>query len=288
MTDRIGWIGLGNMGYPMAHNLLKEGYPLKVYNRTAAKAEGLVEAGAVLADSISSLCLDSDIVIVMLSDDQAVKGAFLGEGGLLNCQAEGKLIINMSTVSPKTSYELKEMSKAVGARFLEAPVSGSVKPAEDGTLIILVGGEQDDFRAAQPIFEKLGKTALWLGNTGAGSSAKLAINYFLALTLQGLAETVLFAQKNGISAADMLRIVNEGACGSAITKLKTTPILSNHFPAAFALKHMAKDLRLVREQGIDFPLSGPLADTFKQALDKGLGEDDVMAIMRYLEDKAEG
>lgn len=286
MTDRIGWIGLGNMGYPMAHNLLKGGYQLNVYNRTAAKAEGLVEAGAILADSISSLCTESDIVIVMLSDDQAVKGAFLGEGGLLNCQAKGKLIINMSTVSPKTSYELREMSKAVGARFLEAPVSGSVKPAEDGTLIILVGGEQDDFRSAQPLFEHLGKTALLLGETGTGSSAKLAINYFLAVTLQGLAETVLFAKKNGVSANDMLRIVNEGACGSAITKLKSASITSSEYPAAFALKHMAKDLRLAREQGVDFPLAGPLADTYKAALDSGLGEEDVMAIITYLEEQA--
>jgi len=284
MTERIGWIGLGNMGYPMAHNLLKGGYALHVYNRTAAKAEGLVAEGAVLANSISSLCGESDIILVMLSDDQAVKGAFLGEGGLLNCHAKGKLIVNMSTVSPKTSNELKEMSKAVGARFLEAPVSGSVKPAEDGTLIILAGGNEDDFRAAQPLFEKMGKTALFLGNTGAGSVAKLAINYFLALTLQGLAETVVFARENGIQPEDMLRIVNEGACGSAITKLKTTSILSENFPAAFALKHMAKDLRLVREQGIDFPLSGQLADTYKQALDKGLGEEDVMAIIKYLED----
>src|SRR5690606_3010706 len=123
MTDTIGWIGLGNMGYPMAKNLLKAGYALNVYNRTASKAEGLVNDGATLASSIKDLCVESEVIITMLSDDQAVKGIFLGEGGLLNCQAEGKLVINMSTVSPRTSYELEEMSKAVGARFLEAPVS---------------------------------------------------------------------------------------------------------------------------------------------------------------------
>ncbi|MGK9117387.1 NAD(P)-dependent oxidoreductase [Olivibacter jilunii] len=283
MTDTIGWIGLGNMGYPMAKNLLKAGYALNVYNRTASKAEGLVNDGATLASSIKDLCVESEVIITMLSDDQAVKGIFLGEGGLLNCQAEGKLVINMSTVSPRTSYELEEMSKAVGARFLEAPVSGSVKPAEDGTLLILVGGDEDNYRAAQPIFEKLGKLSFWLGSVGAGSSAKLAINYFLALTLEGLAETVLFAKKNGIKAEDMLRIVNEGACGSPLTKLKTNAIVTNSYPAAFALKHMVKDLRLAVEQGIDFPLAQPLAETFKKAFDKGLGEEDVMAIITYLE-----
>ncbi|MCL4641399.1 MULTISPECIES: NAD(P)-dependent oxidoreductase [Olivibacter] len=283
MTDTIGWIGLGNMGYPMAKNLLKAGYALNVYNRTASKAEGLVNDGATLASSIKDLCVESEVIITMLSDDQAVKGIFLGEGGLLNCQAEGKLVINMSTVSPRTSYELEEMSKAVGARFLEAPVSGSVKPAEDGTLLILVGGDEDNYRAAQPIFEKLGKLSFWLGSVGAGSSAKLAINYFLALTLEGLAETVLFAKKNGIKAEDMLRIVNEGACGSPLTKLKTNAIVTNSYPAAFALKHMVKDLRLAVEQGIDFPLAQPLAETYKKAFDKGLGEEDVMAIITYLE-----
>lgn len=271
------------MGYPMAKNLLKAGYALNVYNRTASKAEGLVNDGATLASSIKDLCVESEVIITMLSDDQAVKGIFLGEGGLLNCQAEGKLVINMSTVSPRTSYELEEMSKAVGARFLEAPVSGSVKPAEDGTLLILVGGDEDNYRAAQPIFEKLGKLSFWLGSVGAGSSAKLAINYFLALTLEGLAETVLFAKKNGIKAEDMLRIVNEGACGSPLTKLKTNAIVTNSYPAAFALKHMVKDLRLAVEQGIDFPLAQPLAETYKKAFDKGLGEEDVMAIITYLE-----
>ncbi|QNL50933.1 NAD(P)-dependent oxidoreductase [Olivibacter sp. SDN3] len=283
MSNKIGWIGLGKMGFPMANNLLKGGYSLYVYNRTSSKADALVNEGAVLAESIPVLCEESDIIFTMLSDDQAVKGAYLGEGGLLNGKVGGKLFINMSTVSPRTSAELQEMSEAVGARFLEAPVSGSVKPAEDGTLLILVGGTADDFRAAQPIFEKLGKMAVHLGSVGAGSSAKLAINYFLALTLQGLAETVLFAKQQGINAEDMLRIVNEGACGSAITKLKTPTIASNEYPTAFALKHMAKDLRLAREQGISFPLAGPLADTYKQALDDGLGDEDVMAIIKYLE-----
>lgn len=285
MPQTIGWIGLGNMGIPMAKNLLKGGHVVNVYNRTASKADSLVEEGAILAENIPSLCRESDIIFTMLSDDKAVKGIYLGEDGLLNGKASDKLFINMSTVSPKTSEELAEMCKAAGARFLEAPVSGSVKPAEDGTLIILAGGEENDFREAQPLFEALGKTSLLLGRVGAGAIAKLSINYFLALTLQSLSETVLFAKKNGIRPADMLRIVNEGACGSAITRLKTPSILTGSYAPAFALKHMAKDIRLAREQGISYPLSGPLADSYANALEKGLGEEDVMAIIRYLENE---
>lgn len=283
MPKTIGWIGLGNMGIPMAKNLLKRGHVVNVYNRTASKADSLVEEGAILAENIPSLCGESDIIFTMLSDDKAVKGIYLGEDGLLNGKASDKLFINMSTVSSKTSEELAEMCKATGARFLEAPVSGSVKPAEDGTLIILAGGEENDFREAQPLFEALGKTSLLLGRVGAGAIAKLSINYFLALTLQSLAETVLFAKENGIKPEDMLRIVNEGACGSAITRLKTPSIITGNYAPAFALKHMAKDIRLAREQGVNYPLSGPLVNSYANALEKGLGEEDVMAIIKYLE-----
>jgi len=283
MANQIGWIGTGNMGIPMAKNLLKAGYPLLVYNRTREKAEKLVQEGAVMATDIASLVRNCEIVFTMLSDDQVVKSFYLGEGGLINNEAKEKTLINMSTVSPRTSIELNEMSQAVGARFLEAPVSGSVKPAEDGALLILAGGDEANYQKALPYFEVLGKWSLLLGAVGAGASAKLAINYFLALTVQGLAETVLFAKRQGVKAEDMLKIINESACGSALTKLKTPGILAANFPAAFALKHMAKDVRLAREQGIDYPLSAPLATAYQEALAKGLGEEDVMAIFTHLE-----
>ncbi len=280
---KLGWAGLGNMGTPIVKNLLKAGYPVTVYNRTKEKAQEAVEAGATSADSPTALSAVSDIVLVMVSDDNAVKEIFNSEDGLLHGDVTGKLFINVSTVAPATSQFIDQSCKAKGAAFVDAPVSGSVKPAQDGTLIFLVGGELKDIERAQPLFDVMGKLSVNNGAVGAGSAAKLAINYFLAVTLQGLAETVIFAKANGISTENMLTIINEGAVGSGITKLKTAPILKNEFPAAFALKHITKDLRLATEQGIDSPLAGPTYQTYKAAMDSGLGEEDLMAIIKYLE-----
>lgn len=281
-TVKIGWAGLGNMGIPMANNLLKADYPLQVFNRTREKEKPLLDAGAQSAARLPQLATNNDVIFVMVSDDDAAKKIFSTEDGLLSGEVNGKLFINVSTIASDTSKYLEEQCKQKGAGFLEAPVSGSVKPAQDATLIFLAGGDADGFEKAKPILEKLGKLTLHLGPVGAGSAAKLAINYFLGLNVQGLAETVLFAKANGVKTEDMLTIINEGAVGNGITKLKSPSILKNEFPAAFALKHLAKDLRLARAQGLDAPLSEPLYNSFKQAQDDGLGEEDAMAIYKYL------
>jgi 3-hydroxyisobutyrate dehydrogenase len=166
--------------------------------------------------------------------------------------------------------------------FIDAPVSGSVKPAEDGTLIIMAGGSLQAYERAKPIFDVIGKLTMHLGDNGAGTSAKLAINYLLGLNLQGLAETVLFAKQNGIKTEDMLTIINEGACGNAITRLKSSNIKNNNFTAAFALKHLTKDLRLAGDQGLQTPLYAPLFKSYQDALKQGLGDEDCVAIYKYL------
>ena len=281
-TVQIGWIGLGNMGTPMSKNLLKAGFAVKVYNRSKDKLQPLIEAGATVASSISELISSCDLIITMLSNDAAVKEVYEGPGGLLSAHHPGKLVIDMSTVSPETSRSISAACAKQSVEFLEAPVSGSVKPAQDGTLIILVGGKPENYERAKPVFDKLGKLALLLGGPGIGSSAKLAINYLLGLNLQGLAETVLFAEQQGVAIADMLTIINEGACGNGITKLKSTSILQDNYPAAFALKHLVKDLRLAKETGLDSPLIAPLYNSYLAAQESGLGEEDVMAIKKWL------
>lgn len=282
---KLGWLGLGNMGIPMAQNLLKAGFDLTVFNRTKDKEKELIDAGASRAGSAAQLLEDCEVVLTMLSDDAAVKEVFNGASGLLSKRQQGKLIINMSTVSPETSAFLAESCLQHGVGFLEAPVSGSVKPAQEGQLIILVGGSEADYLKASPVFEVLGKRSLHLGAVGVGTSAKLAINYLLGLNLQGLAETILFAQNQGVKTADMLTIINEGACGNGVTKLKGASILKNEYPAAFALKHLEKDLRLARATGLNAPLMKPLYESFERAKQEGLGEEDVMAIIKSLDKK---
>jgi len=282
---KIGWVGLGNMGNPMVMNLLKAGYEVSVFNRTKDKEAALITEGAKAATSLKDIIDNNDVIITMLSNDAAVKEVFEGEGGLLSANCSGKVIINMSTVSPETSRYLNTLCKKKQVHFIDAPVSGSVKPAQEGTLVILVGATTADFQIAKPIFDVLGKIAIHVGEPAVASSAKLAINYLLGLNLQGLAETVLFAEKNGVSKADMLNIINQGACGNGITNIKSPAIINDNYPAAFALKHLVKDLGLAKAAGLDSPLIHPLYDSFVQAQDEGLGEQDVMAIISSLKNK---
>lgn len=283
-TPQVGWIGLGNMGTPIVKNLLGAGYAVSVYNRTKSKEQPLVTAGATTAATPQQLLQQCDIVFTMVSNDEAVRQVYTGADGLLSQPQKEKLIIDMSTVAPTTSRYVGALCKGSGINFLDAPVSGSVQPAEEGTLIILVGGAEAAYQKAKPLFDIIGKLSIHLGENGAGSAAKLAINYLLGLNLQGLAEAVLFARQNGIATNDMLTIINEGACGNGITRGKTPAILANEFPAAFALKHLVKDLRLAKEAGLDMPLFAPLFQSYQRALQNGLGEKDVMAIMEYLEE----
>jgi 3-hydroxyisobutyrate dehydrogenase len=192
-------------------------------------------------------------------------------------------MIDMSTIGVQTSKRLAKDCAGKSVHFLEAKVSGSVKPAEEGQLIIMCGGEIADYQKALPVFEVLGKQSFHLGEVGIASAAKICLNYFLALTMQGLAETVLFAQKLDIGTEDMLNLINESACGSGVTRIKSQPILKNDFSPAFALKLITKDLKLARREGLSLPLFSPLLTTFQTALEMGYGEEDAISIIRFLD-----
>jgi 3-hydroxyisobutyrate dehydrogenase len=278
----IGWIGLGNMGIPMASNLLAAGYDVRVWNRTPGKAAPLVALGAKETTNLSELVAQSDVLFTMVSDDDAVKAIYTGSDGLLSLPVQGKLAVDMSTISPDTSRFLAEQAKQAGLRFLDAPVSGSVGPAKEGKLVIMVGGEQADYEVAKPMLDKLGKAAFYLGPNGAGTSAKLAINLLLGITVQGVSETLLFARSLGIGTEQMLDIISESAVGTPLIRGKAASILAGDYPAAFALKHMAKDLRLAHEAGVSTPLAESVNATYRHALESGLGELDLMAILRHL------
>jgi len=279
-TEKIGWIGLGHMGVPMASNLVKAGFDVSVYNRSTDKLKPLTDKGAKGVSSITELVKNCGIIFLMVSDDKAVKEIF---SEIWEEEIKGKLFINMSTVSPDTSKFLSEKCHELSAWFLEAPVSGSVKPATDGTLVVLAAGDEDAYERAIPFFEKLGKLSLYLGEVGQGAVAKLSINYYLAITIQGIAETTLFAESHGLSREVMMLIINESACGSPMSTMKTPSVINKNYPAAFPLKHMAKDVRLAKEQGLNSPMSGPIYGTFQQALLDKLGDEDVMAVIKTIE-----
>ena len=280
---RIGWIGLGNMGVPMAKNLVRAGFAVTVWNRTEARTGPLREAGAAVAGSIKELWERSDIVITMVADDDALRQVHAG--GLEAGATSGKLVIDMSTVSPATTRELAGKLAVRGVNYLDAPVSGSVKPAELGQLVIMAGGKKPVYETALPVFERLGKASFYMGEQGAGNAAKLAINLFLAFNMQGLAESVNFARENGIEASAIMAAINETAVGNAFSKMKTPNLVSDQHPAVFALRLMAKDLRLAKEQGMHSPGGLALEDSYRKAMADGLGEEDFSAILRFVEKK---
>ncbi len=279
--NNIGWIGLGNMGMPMAGQLIKAGYEVCVFNRTKDKMGELEKAGASVAATPKSLLEKVDILILMVSDDAAIRQIFESEEGLLAADTSGKIVINMSTVSPAISREMNEKSKRKGNHYLDAPVSGSVKQAETGQLVIMVGGDEDIYESAKPVFEKLGKLSLRVGASGAGNQAKLAINSLLALYTQGLAETILFANENGIQTGDLLKLINNAAIGNIFTSIKGDAILNDNYQAAFALKHIVKDLRLAKAEGISSPLATTALETFEDA-EATYGEEDLIAVIKSL------
>jgi len=293
-SKKMGWIGLGNMGVPMVKNLLQAGFEVTVFNRTAAKAAPLVEAGVRLAASPAALWEVADTIITMVADDAALQQIHQGKDGLLAGASaggfgaqgpageDGRTVIDMSTVSPGTSRELAAKLAAKGVDYLDAPVAGSVKPAELGQLVIMVGGKKEVYEKAVPIFEKLGKAQFHLGEQGSGNNAKLAINTLLAFHMQGLAESVLFAGEHGIQPEAMLAIIGESALANPITKMKTTNILQANYQPAFALKHLAKDLRLAQGQGLHTPGGEAMHDSFQQALAQGWGDKDISAIFPFL------
>lgn len=280
-TLQIGWIGLGNMGVPMVKRLLSAGYPVAVYNRTKEKEHALMDAGATGAISPARLLLDVDILFTMVSDDQATRNIFFGDQGVLAAAMSDKLIINMSTVSPAISRELAAHCKKRGNEYLDAPVSGSVRQAEEGQLVIMVGATKLAFEKAAPVLQHLGRLVMRLGDHGAGNTAKLAINLLLGIHAQGLAEAALFANRHGIRTEDFLNIFNNSAMSNVFGRAKGEAILAGNYKAAFALKHIAKDLRLARTEGWDTPLAEKTFDTFQNA-ETRFGDEDIIAIYEQL------
>ncbi|GLU53677.1 NAD(P)-dependent oxidoreductase [Dyadobacter frigoris] len=280
-NTKIGWIGLGKMGIPMSRQLIKAGFPVTVFNRSKNKEKDLKEAGAEIASTPAELIQQTDVIIMMVSDDQAIRDIFSGDKGLLRAGTHGKIIINMSTVSPAISKEFAGLCKNQENDYLDAPVSGSVKQAEEGQLVIMVGGDDEIFQKVKAVLEKLGKLAIRVGDSGAGNSAKLAVNTLLGFHAQGLAEAVIFANKNGISTEDLMTVINNSAIGNVFGKIKGEAIINDNYQAAFALKHIAKDLRLAKAEGLDTPLGETVYKTFQQA-ESGFGEEDIIAVIKQL------
>ena len=287
MKQKIGFMGLGIMGNAMAANLLKAGYPVTVYNRSPERAEPLVQQGAGRADNPQALAAASEVIIVMVTGPEALEELLFGPGGAAGGLSAGKYFVNMSSVAPSYTRELAARLKPTGAAFIDAPVSGTKKPAEEGTLLILAGGPRDQVQAVEPVLLAMGKKVIYCGEAGQGSMMKMFINLLLGLMMEAFAEVMNFGRLGGLTEEAMLDTIFSGPLNCGMFQVKA-PNLQNHtYPAAFPLKHMTKDAKFIvdtaYELGAPVPAASTLLQLYREGVARGWGDEDVSAIARVLE-----
>ena len=283
---RVGFVGLGLMGAPMAANVARAGFPLTVFNRSSAKGEPLRQLGASLAATPRQVAAASDVVVCMLADASASRQVLSGEHGLLAGGRRGMTLIDMSTVSPAQARATAGEAAVVGWSMLDAPVFGSTGPAKEGKLGIMVGGEASDFEAQRDVLATMG-TLIWhLGPVGSGALAKLCVNLLVAAQISSLAEALVLAGKGGLSPEAMGPILRSSPLVSNLIDRKIGPMLSGDFAPAFPLKHLHKDLGLLsataHDLGASLPATEAIQALFAAAQADGLGELDSAAVYRRL------
>ena len=284
---KIGFVGLGIMGSAMASNLLRAGFKVTVWNRSPDKCSPLVVLGAIVAASPRAVAESSDVVIAMMATPTAVLTVRDGAEGIIAGLSSGNGYVDMSTVDADTSLESYRLAHEKGALFLEAPVAGSRKPAEDATLAIMAAGDRELYDSSLPVLENMGKKILFLGETGKAASMKLANNLVMCGMLTALSEGIALAAGSGLDTAQLLDILDSGAVANPMFRLKGPQIAANReFPTAFPLKHMQKDLRLAlqlaEEVGQPLFVTATINELYKKALAENLGDADFAAISRVI------
>jgi len=287
---KIGFIGLGKMGRPMALNLLKAGFPVTVHNRSRGVVEELGKAGAHQVFSPRDVAEECDIVLTCLPNSKAVEEVYLGKEGAISHARRGQIFIDHSTVGPSTSGSLARAAGEKGASFLDAPISGGPVGAETGTLTIMVGGEKDAFDKAKPVLEAMGKNIHHVGSSGAGSVVKLANQLLVAINLSGLVEALVMGAKAGVDPNMMMEVLGTSYGGSVILNRLGPLLVQRNFQARTPVNLILKDLGLIKELSDELSLRllmGSLAEEiFSEAKAQGYGEQDMVALVRPLEELA--
>jgi len=284
---RIGFIGLGVMGKPMAINLLKAGYPLTVWNRTRSKMDELIAMGAYGASSPKEVAERSDVVITMVTDSPDVEEVILGPNGVIHGARPGLIVIDMSTISPKVTRRIAEELSKKGVKMLDAPVSGGEKGAREATLSIMVGGPREVFEECLPIFEVLGKKITYMGPTGMGQTAKLCNQVICALNIQAVCEGLMLGARAGLDLRKLLEAVSAGAASSWMLTNLGPKMIERDFKPGFKIRHQQKDLRLALELAAELNLPLPGTALVQQILRiaeaEGLGEEGTQAAIVAME-----
>lgn len=284
---KLGLIGLGIMGKPMARNLLKAGYDLTVYDINKGPVKEVVEAGAREAADVREIGANCDIIMTMLPDSPHVKSVVLGEGGLIETIREGSVFIDMSSINPVASQEISAELEKKGVKMLDAPVSGGEPKAIDGTLAFMVGGTQDVFDKCKPILEAMGSSVVRCGDIGAGNTTKLANQIIVALNIAAVSEAFMLAEKAGVDPQLVFEAIRGGLAGSTVMEAKAPMIMAGNFKPGFKIDLHIKDLNNAlsagHSVGSPLPLTAQVMEMLQVLRIDGCGQDDHSAIAKYYE-----
>jgi 2-hydroxy-3-oxopropionate reductase len=289
MPDQnVGFIGLGIMGRPMALNLLRAGYSLVVHNRTRAKEEELVSEGAEAAATPREVAAASDVVITMLPDSPDVEQVYLGGDGVIAGARAGQLLIDMSSIAPAVAMAVSDAAREAGADALDAPVSGGDVGAREGTLSIMVGGSEEAFERATPLFDVLGKTVVHMGGPGTGQTAKACNQILVAVTIEAVSEALVLASKAGVDPERLIDVLSGGLAGNKVMEVRRRNFLEHDFTPGFKLELHHKDLgialRTARELGVYVPTTAIVDQMLAALKATGDGGLDHSALLKLIEE----
>jgi 3-hydroxyisobutyrate dehydrogenase len=286
MSNNVAFLGLGTMGSGMASNLLNAGFPLAVYNRTAAKAQSLVSAGARLASSPAEAASGASIVISMLADDTASREIWTGNDGALEGVIPGTILIESSTVSPSWIAELAALAVAQQAELLDAPVTGSRMQAAAAQLLFLVGGSETALNIATPALKAMGRGVVHLGPVGSGAKMKLINNFLSGVQVASIAEGLAWIERSGLDTGKALSILKAGAPGSPLLGSISERMVNHDYEVNFLLKLMTKDLQYAQAEAancnVDLKTAAVARCLFEAAIAKGFGDEDMSSVIEPL------
>jgi len=282
----VAVIGLGIMGGPMAANLVKAGFDVVGYNRSPDKVQALADAGGRGAGSVADAVREADVIITMVPDSPDVEAVATGEDGIFANARSGALYIDMSSIRPDVSVRVAEAGRAAGLRVLDAPVSGGEAGAIEGSLSIMVGGEPDDFEAARPVLDAVGKTIVHVGPAGSGQTVKAANQLIVAGNIQLLAEAIVFLEAYGVDTGAALEVLGGGLAGSTVLNRKGAGMLTRSFQPGFRLALHHKDLGIVtsaaREAGVVIPLGAVVSQLVAAMVARGDGGLDHSGLLKLV------
>jgi 3-hydroxyisobutyrate dehydrogenase len=284
---RVGFIGLGIMGRPMAEHILRAGHQLTVFNRTAAKTKQLEALGASVEESPAGVAARAEVVITMVTDTSDVEQVIAGRGGVLETIREGSIVIDMSSIAPNTERRLDAQLRQRGCNLIDAPVSGGDVGARNATLAIMAGGERQAFDRIRPILEVMGKHVTYCGLSGSGQVAKLCNQILVTVTMLGVSEALVFARKNGLDPSVMIEAVKDGAAGSWQLSNLAPKVVARDFAPGFMIDLVQKDLRILLRSAaavaVPLPAASLVHQLFLAEQARGEGGAGTQALARVLE-----